>query len=247
MSPVAPAGGQRPGVVSISSYLLFLVAGLQVLGLIMALMVMSTFNEVYEELYAGTEIADAATTIATITLIGTSIVSLLIAAGLVLLAIFNLKGKNPSRIVTWVVGGIFVCCSGFGLLGSAVGGMMPTETGGTTTGPDPAEVQEVLSDRLPGFYEPLSLAINVITVIALLVSLILLALPAANEYFRKPQAAGWEPPVPGAAYPGYPQAQQPYQTEQPPYPGQQPPYPGGQQPPYPGGQQPPYPPAPPAS
>ena len=42
-----------------------------------------------------------------------------------------------------------------------------------------------------------------LSLIALLAALILLALPKANEFFRKPTAA-WEPPTPGASLPGLP-------------------------------------------
>ena len=42
-----------------------------------------------------------------------------------------------------------------------------------------------------------------LSLLALLAALILLALPKANEFFRKP-TAGWEPPVPGASYPAVP-------------------------------------------
>ncbi|MBB4958779.1 hypothetical protein [Micromonospora polyrhachis] len=257
MNPAAPTARQRPGVVTISSYLLYLVAGLQVLGLIMALAVLGTLTDIYEEAYAGTDMADVGATAATIGVIGGAIFGLLVAIGLVVLAIFNSKGKNPSRIVTWVLGGIFACCSGFGLLGTAASDALTTNTGGTTTGPDPAEIQRMVDEGLPGWYNPLTLTITVITLIALLVALILLALPAANEFFRKPDVPGWEPPLPGGTYPGYPQSYPQYPASgpasgpsgpvDPSYPPSSPPYPGNPPSSPPGPGNPPYPPAPPAS
>ncbi|MGW0435194.1 hypothetical protein ACWDV4_21975 [Micromonospora sp. NPDC003197] len=231
MNPATPTARRRPGVVTVSSYLLFLVAGLQVLGLIMSFSVLGTITEVYDEAYAGTEMADMGNTIAIAGVVGGGIVNLLAAIGLVLLAIFNNMGKNGSRIATWVVGGIFACCAGFGLLGTAASNALTSDmTSGSTTEPDPAELQRMLDEALPGWYNPGTIAINLITLIALLVALILLALPAANEFFRKPQVPGWEPPLPGGTYPGYPQSYPQYPPASPPGPGN-----------------PPYPPAPPAS
>ncbi|MGW0435193.1 hypothetical protein ACWDV4_21965 [Micromonospora sp. NPDC003197] len=232
MNPATPPARQRPGVVTISSLLLFLVAGLQVLALITSFLVLDTMNDVYEQAYADTDLAGMSDSLSTFTTAGAiigSIISLIIAVVLVLLAIFNNMGKNGSRIATWVIGGIFVCCSGFGLLGTVAGSSLSMETDSTTE-PDPAEIQRMLDEALPGWYEPVTLATSLFTLIALLVALILLALPAANEFFRKPQGPGWEPPLPGGTYPGYPQSYPQYPPTSPPGPGN-----------------PPYPPAPPAS
>ncbi|HEX5598264.1 MAG TPA: hypothetical protein VFX61_19950 [Micromonosporaceae bacterium] len=217
MNPVAPAAKPRPTSVTISSYLLFLVAALQVIGLVMALSVMGAFREAYEKAFAGTEMAEAATTIAVATFIGMAVFGLLLAAGLVVLAILNNKGKNPARIVTWVIGGIWLCCGGIGLLGQAAGSAFGAGAPGDANGPDPAEMERILEERLPDWFTPVSTLTSVISLIALLVALILLALPASNEFFRKPQAT-WEPPVPGGTYPGYPMTP-PAGPAQPPYPG----------------------------
>jgi len=198
-NPAAPPVKARPSTVTISSYLLFLIAALQLVGLIVALSVMGTMQQVYEDAYAGTDM-EAVSTFTTISLIAGAIFGLLIAAGLVVLALLNNRGKNPSRIVTWVLGGIFLCCSGGGLALGAAGSALPT--GPTSTDPnmpDPAQVQRDLEAALPGWYEPVNLLLGVVTVLALLAALILLALPPSNDFFRKP-AVAWEPPVPGGGY-----------------------------------------------
>lgn len=230
-NPPAPAAKQRPGSVTISSYLLYLVAALQLISFLISLPVIGPINEVYEEAYAGTELADAAGTFGTIGIIFSGVVLLIIAIGLVVLAVLNMKGKNASRIVTWVLGGIFLCCIGIGVVSGLAGGAMGAPGAPTdSNAPDPAEVQRMLEERLPGWFFPVSTALSVISLIAILVALILLALPASNEFFRRPQPV-WEPPMPGSPYPGYPPT--------PPAGGSQPPYP----PTGPGGPQPPSPPS----
>lgn len=202
MNPAAPAAKVRPASVTISSYLLFLVAVLQVIGAIVALSTMGTISEVYEDLYAGTELEGVGTTIGTVTSVAGAVFGLLVAAGLVVLALLNNRGKNPARIVTWVLGGIFLCCTGFGLVSQLAGSAL-NMGGDTAEGPSPAEVQEALSQALPSWYMPVVLGTSILTLLALLVALILLALPPSNEFFRKPEPV-WQPPVPGSAYPAYP-------------------------------------------
>ncbi|ADL43743.1 hypothetical protein AB0N38_12320 [Micromonospora aurantiaca] len=229
----------RPGVVTLSSWLLILVAAIQVLNLIVALTVVGKIRDVLTDAYAGTS-AEGAGDIAYAFSIITAVVSLLIAAGLVVLALLNNRGKNGSRITTWVLGGILFCCTGGGLLTGLTGGMTG---GGNTTGdvPSSEEIQRRLEDALPSWYTPVNLLLGLVALLALLAALILLALPKANEFFRKPKA-GWEPPVPGGAYPAYPshpgQSGDPAYPSYPPAPGTPPSTPGGQPPSAPGGQPP---------
>ncbi|WP_026267899.1 hypothetical protein [Micromonospora sp. CNB394] len=226
----------RPGTVTLSSWLLILVAVIQVLNLIVALTVVGTIRDVLTEAYAGTS-AEGAADIAYAFSLVMAVVSLLIAAGLVVLALLNNRGKNGARITTWVLGGILFCCTGGGLVSGLAGGM----TGGGTTGDVPSsdEIQRRMEDALPSWYTPVSLLLSLVALLALLAALILLALPKSNEFFRKPKA-GWEPPVPGGAYPAYPshpgQPGDPAYPSYPPTPGTPPSAPGGQPPSAPGDQ-----------
>ncbi|HEX6967571.1 MAG TPA: hypothetical protein VF174_01905 [Micromonosporaceae bacterium] len=208
MTPITPPAKQRPGSVTIASYLLYLVAALQLLQFAVSLPVIGTIQAVYEDAYAGTEMAEVAGTVGIVGLIVGGVVSLIIAIGLVVLAVLNNQGKNPARIVTWVLGGIAVCCFGLSLVSQAIGGTFTAGLPGEPDMPDPAEVQRMLDERMPGWYAPVNTAIGVVSLIALLVALILLALPASNEFFRKPRPT-WEPPVPGSPYPGYPPSNPP--------------------------------------
>ncbi|MFI5837027.1 hypothetical protein ACIA5A_25435 [Micromonospora sp. NPDC051300] len=204
----------RPSVVTLSSWLLILVAVIQVLNLIVTLSVIGTIRDVLKDAYAGTS-AESAGDIAYAFTIGSSVLTLLLAIGLVVLALLNNRGRNVSRIITWVVGGLLLCCTGGGLLNGVSGGMMGG--GGNANGdlPSTQEIQRRMEDALPSWYGPVSLLLGIVALLALLGALILLALPKANEFFRKPKAA-WEPPVPGGAYPAYPSA--PGQSADPGYP-----------------------------
>lgn len=196
----APAAGQRPGSVTISSFLLFLTAVLLAVGAIIGLTTAGTVSRVFESAYAGTS-AEGIGAIAVATVVISAVVQLLIAAGFVVLGLLNNRGKNAARITTWVIGGIGVCCTGIGLGGNSFGGV--GAAGGTQDLPDPQEVQRMLEAELPSWNQSVTTTLSVISLLALLAALILLALPASNEFFRRP-AVNWEPPVPGGGDPGYP-------------------------------------------
>ncbi|WP_460849199.1 hypothetical protein, partial [Phytohabitans suffuscus] len=202
--PTSPAVPARPATVTISSYLLYLYAALGLIGVVIGLSVIGTTSDVYREAYEGTS-AEGAEAFVTVTSVIVGVVGLLFAVAFVVLAIFNNRGKNASRIVTWVLGGVSLCCSGVSLAGSAFSSSMNFESGQSDV-PDASEIQQRLEDALPSWYTPVSVTIAVVSLLALLVALILLALPPSNEFFRKP-APVWEPPVPGAAYPAYPPVQ----------------------------------------
>ncbi|MBU2670068.1 hypothetical protein KOI35_41840 [Actinoplanes bogorensis] len=215
---------------SVASYLLYAVAVIQVINAILTFSISSDLSAAVRDAYAGTE-AEGADSIVSIAFIGGAVINLLLGVGFAVLGYFDSRGKNAARIVTWVIGGISLCCLGINLGGTAlVGGV----NGGSTTSGAPSsdEVERRINEAMPSWFTPATTTLAAVGLIAILAAVILLALPASNDFFRKPAAAGaWDPSMP---YPG------PYSGQQPPYPGQQPPYPG-QQPPYPGQQQPPYP------
>ncbi|MEU7586520.1 hypothetical protein AB0A95_09495 [Micromonospora sp. NPDC049230] len=194
---------QRPSVVSISSYLLYLFVVLQVITLIVSLTTFGKTRDAFRAAYEGSstdgdQVADVFVAIG----LGAGILLLLLAIALAVLAMFNNQGRNGARITTWIVGGIMVCCVGGGLLSNAGGGF--NTGGGTGDGPSPEEIQRRLEEALPSWVTPVSLLLNVLSLIVLVTALVLLALPKANPFFRK-AATAWEPPAPGASYPGNPQ------------------------------------------
>jgi hypothetical protein len=212
----------RPSTVTVSSYLLFAAAALIAVEGIVSLSTAGATAQVYREAYAGTQAAGSEGFVVAATIVG-AVLNLLVAAGLVVLALLNNRGKNPARVVTWVVGGLTVCCSSIGLIGTAAFSnlSLPTEPGM----PSQAELQRRLEDALPGWAGPVTMVVGILALVALLGALLLLALPASNAFFRKPAPQTWDPlaggyayPA-GQAYPGYPPASGPG------YPGAAPTYP----------------------
>jgi hypothetical protein len=189
----------RPATVTAATWLLLGVAAVFLLTAVLAIGFAGTFGDIYEEAYAGTDLEDIGRALGIGATVGGAVVNLLFAAGFVVLALLDYRGKNPARIVTWVVGGLALCCTGVGLLTSSLSGAMG---GNVEGGPSPAEIQRMLEAALPGWYFPLSVTLTALSLLALLVAVILLALPPSNEFFRKP-APPAEPPPP---YPSAPSA-----------------------------------------
>jgi hypothetical protein len=206
--PAAAAQPSRPTTVTVSSYLLWITAAISLISAVLTLSMVGRMTDAYRDLYAGTANEGVEAVI-----VGTSVVlvviNILFAAGLAILSIFNNRGRNGARVTTWVLGGITLCCSGFGLAGTAITNSMNLDSSGTTGGPSSAEIESRLNEVLPSWYEPFSTGLSVLSLLALLGAIILLALPQSNAFFRKPAGVSWDPSTP---YP-YPPA------------GQQPPYP----------------------
>jgi hypothetical protein len=186
--------------VTAASYLLYLIAALQIIGGIVAISTIDAMRKAYEVAYADfPDLRSNADAIATASAVGGLVIALLFAAGFITLGILDGKGKNPARIVTWVLAGISVCCFGFGALGSAFSNMLSGIGGGNANAPRPGDIQNALQDNLPSWYYPVETTVNILALLSAIAVIVLLALPASNAFFRKPQAV-WEPP----AYPGVP-------------------------------------------
>jgi len=127
-----------------------------------------------------------------------TVIGLAVAAGFVVLAVLVGRGNNVARIITWSLGGLITLCNGCGLI--ALGGMsaLPPIT-------DP-QTGEDLFAAATSELSAWDYATTILGFVALFVALILLALPAANDYFRKREEV-WVPPAAGySAYPAYPPA-----------------------------------------
>jgi hypothetical protein len=216
-NPVAPAGPRpRPGVVTMSGYLLYAVAALFTVNVIITLATINkTFNRV-EEIIGNTD-NSAASAFKAVEVV-TVVLYLIVVALFVLLAIFVLRGNNGMRITTWVIAGIGVLCTLCSVASSGISESMTTSSNSTLTD---AQIK-ALKDVSPAWERNTAVFIYVLIALALIAVIIMLAMPASNEFFRKPNLIA----MPGYGAPGY---------GAPAYPtyGQQPPYPTAQQPPYP--------------
>ncbi len=90
--------------------------------------------------------------------------SVVIAIVFVVLALLNLRGSNVARIITWVVCGLFLCCTGFGFIGS---------------------FQQ--TDAVPGWYTAYSIINAVLALLIYIAVIVLLALPISNKFFKPTQ------------------------------------------------------------
>jgi len=223
-----PGQRKRPGVVTAASSLLYFCAVVLVVVAGLGLLQMDKTSKITEEVLAGTPGGDSAGTLVRVSLIGAAALDIVLAIGIVVLGVFVGKGKQPARIITWVVAGLGVLCIGCSL---AAGGLSLSNT------PEQKLLAERLSQEMPAWQTAISTALNGLSVIALVAVIIMLALPAANDYFRKEQEV-WVPPTtwpqdmsgipPLPPPPGTPGAP-------PPYPGQPGQYPPSQPPTYPPG------------
>ncbi|MGK5680022.1 hypothetical protein [Actinoplanes sp. URMC 104] len=183
-----------------ATYLLYLVAAIQVINALITFAIAGDLTDAARDAYAGTD-AEGAESFVSVVFIGGAVINLLLGAGFAVLGFFDSRGKNPARIVTWVIGGISLCCFGASLGSTALVGAV--DTGGTTTGgPTEAEVQRRLDDAMPGWFSSTTTTLSVLALLAILGTIILLALPAANEFFRKRTSAAWDPSTPYPPYPG---------------------------------------------
>jgi hypothetical protein len=207
----------RPGSVTAAGYLLFLVAALIAIDAVVGFATAGTIQDAARKAYesAGIPNADQLSSAAVIGGIVGGVVYLLLAAGLVVLGVLDLRGKNPARIVTWVLAGIGVLCFCFGAVGGAVSrSVMNGLPSRSTNGVNPSDLARQIAQAEPSWLVPTQTTIAIINVIALILVIILLALPASNAYFR---------PAP-LAEPGFPTYPPPYGAQPPA--GGEPPYPG---------------------
>lgn len=188
---------RRPGTVTAATWLLLLVALLFVVNGVATLAISGTLADVYREAYEGYEELEGVGGVVAASDIVVAAVQLLFGLGFGVLAMFNHRGSNSSRIVTWVAGGLSLCCAGAGLAGTALLAGVQVEPG---AGPDPDEVQRMVDAALPDWYAPLSNVATLVMLPALIAVLILLALPPSNAFFRRPPA-GPPPGAPPVAYP----------------------------------------------
>jgi hypothetical protein len=216
---------KRPGVVTAASSLLYFCAAVLVVTAVLSILQYGKTKEIAEEVFKDTPGAENAGSIVAISLIAGGVFYLLLAVGILVLGLLVRKGKQPARIITWVIAGLGVLCLGCGLASSGL-----TSSIGST--PESKELQDRLAADIPAWQTAVSTTLNILSVLALVAVIILLALPASNDYFRKEQEV-WVPPT---TFPqdmsGIPPLPPP-PGSQPPYPGQ---YPPSQPPTYPPGQ-----------
>jgi len=189
-----PEPRQRPATVTLAAWLLYLTAAIWLASGIVAVMVTSDMTKVYERVLAddpnlGTEGAQGFAVVVTIISVAIAVV---LGAGLITLGALIVRGKRVARIITWVLAGLGVCCSGYGIISTVASSSIGVGGGGV----DAQEMRRAMEELLPSWYLPVSVGTSAVEIVALLVVIVLLALPASNAFFRQAQPPPWEPPVP---------------------------------------------------
>ncbi|MEV6342164.1 hypothetical protein [Actinoplanes sp. NPDC051851] len=198
--PVQPPPPGRPTVVTISTYLLFGVAVIQIVSAIITFISISRAADVYTDSYQETsrgEILGYG--------VGVLVFYGIVAAGLVAVGFFNLRGKQASRVLTWILSGLMVCCGSviqYAALAVVTALAAIAESSVTGTVPTEEELNAQLSGVMPTWYQELGLGLGSVTFLALIAVIVLLAVPQSNAFFRGQAAGGWGPYGPG--YPTYP-------------------------------------------
>lgn len=211
---VNPGAKPRPGAVTAASALLYLAALSQLASIGLSVMTLGPVRQILDEEFADTPDADAVGTAMTVGIIVAIAVSVLFVVGTAVLGLLVGKGKNPARIVTWVLAGIGVLCYGCNLAGTAVSGAL---TGSINGDPESADIQRRIEDAIPAWQNAASTGLSILMLVALLAVIILLALPASNDFFRKEQEV-WTPPTWPAEGGGYPPVPPPPAPPAPPTP-----------------------------
>ncbi|SCG44522.1 hypothetical protein [Micromonospora humi] len=129
---------------------------------------------------------------------GLAVLVALSAVALLVLAVANLAGRNWTRISTWVIGGITLLVAGFGSVLSLLAAVTPTDGGSSPGTTDWDRIDAIARQLVPAWVEPVATIAGFVASPALLVAVVLLALPAANAFYRSRQQVA-VPAYPGVA------------------------------------------------
>ncbi|MEV4659802.1 hypothetical protein [Micromonospora sp. NPDC049301] len=114
-------------------------------------------------------------------LMGVALVVSLVALAILLLALVNLVGRNWTRVVTWIIGGVTLVVAG---CWRALA-LIPDPSGDVPEVPEWDSVKAVAGQLIPAWVEPVATVTGLVASPSLLVALVLLALPPANAFYRR--------------------------------------------------------------
>ena len=204
----SPGPTPRPAVVTWAGILLYAVAGLLAVTTVTVFAESNAIVDGIRQSLAGDPRFDAnnldsAVSAARVFVAIFALFFLVIAALYVILAIFDLKGRNGMRITTWVIAGIGVLCFGLGAGGRGSDTIAQSQANGQTV---------TVHVHIPAAISTVTTIVNILGVLCLIAVIILLALPASNDFFRRNKGLIIVPTMdPGyPQYPGYPPAPPPY-------------------------------------
>jgi len=185
--------------VTFAGYAIFAIAVLQIVGMVLSFVNIGTTTDAMRSVGGTGSDIDAVVSATKVFGYVGIVVSVLFAVGWVLLGLFDLRGKQVARIITWVVAGLSLCCASAGLVSLAASGL--TSSSSTINGMSASEFQRRVQDAQPAYITPATMTLLIVQALLVLGVIILLALPQSNEFFRKRPESEWEPPLPGQPYP----------------------------------------------
>lgn len=168
----------RPAPVAAARWLLLVVAVLPTISALIGVVLIDELRQAYIAAYSGVRGGDEATGAAIMGVIVAGVILVACAVPALLLG----RPRNWVRITVWVVCAIGVCCLSPGVLG---GGSM-TSPRVASTGATAGEITARMAETMPGWYLPATIVLAAASVLGVLIVGVLLALPASNEYFRRP-------------------------------------------------------------
>jgi len=195
ISPETPR--TKPTTVNVAVILLYVVAACSLISLILGATNYGSYKDGYAKAYEGTSQAGKEGSAALSAVGGQILIGVLLTIIFVVCAILVSRGNRVGRILTWVFGGLALCCTGtgFALAGLAKSAYESAQKNDPSL-PSYSQLESDINSALPSWYSAVTTIIGVVTIIAIIVVIILLALPASHPYFRKREEPMWEPPVP---------------------------------------------------
>lgn len=206
--PFMPAVKRRPVSVTVAAALLFVAAAALVGVAVAQFSVIGPTGRALEATMTNTADRGFGTAFAAVLFGGGGAVNVLFGLSLGLLAAFDLRGKRPARIMSWIIGPLALVCCG---CGSAVyTDVAFANVAGTTSagGRDlTTEQMAAMGEALPAWFTAAVLILVAVMALSVATAMVLLGVPPSNAFFRK-EPEGWLPPTgwPG----GYPSAPAPY-------------------------------------
>jgi len=111
--------------------------------------------------------------------------TLAFAVAIGLLVVPVRRGIRPARTATWILVGVSACCGGLGLVTTFQRNPPNLYQLQYGTGPTEEALNRVLADSVPGWSAVGSVVLSLVQVLAFVAVVVLLALPASHEFFRR--------------------------------------------------------------
>ncbi len=182
--PGAPK--RRPPVVTLAGYLLYLAALLLIINEILPLPYLSKIVDAAREAWAtsgsnqttANQFADTQR----IAAIAVAVIAILMGVLFAVIGTLVLRGRQVGRILAWIFAGLGALCTLCLSAGALVSSSMTTST---VNGVDTKAINDKIAAAQPSWLRPTQTALEIISLIALILVIVLLALPASNAFFRK--------------------------------------------------------------